>query len=333
MSVVSDRTCRRIVVACLIASLVVSGSQAVLAQSDGAMTGYDDTDAWADFPGIARGDHWTYEVSGAAEGTVHNEVKALGPFTSRFGAEWQAFRIDSVADVEVSGEAEGAELPTSTPTQVTARKWVRASDHATVELHADIERADAQASRQEIAYDPPLVDEVYAFTTGFRWLASVQRYDSEQQRPSQEGSVRFEQEATVTERVNVTTPAGTFASWRVVYGVIARPTAIRWFSEEACSTVKEVTYTGDARRETTSVLSDFSCSHARRDAPLYSATEVILLEGTPRQPGTIPQGDDVVRPGGTASVEDGSALSWVLGLVIMAAVVTMWWKLPRRDEP
>lgn len=287
---------------------------------------------WSYMRGIAVGDHWSYRITGNQEGEIRNEVAAMEDKTTEyFQTKFSTYRIDATGVLD-SGELQPV---TSTEYTLSGSKWVRTSDYATVQVegHSTYNSAYAQQDGPQAiqAFNPPLVDNVHPFTTGYEWVWGGDVVMNPGDNSDAEGSAaRYARQFAIVEgQENIRVPAGTFDAWRLNYTSVVSSGAytIRWHSDTACDLVKEESYDKSHQLKHRLELLDYSCTGAQVDQPKYDTTAVTLLSRglaggstgatppTPNGDGEGPKGD---APG--------------LGLVGTIAVIGLAGALLRRQR-
>lgn len=253
----------------------------------------DEPEDWARLPVIGQGDQWVYELTGRQKGEVVNTVAAEETVRNELGYEAQSLRIESRGTV-TSDQTGGRFLLDSfqsigeTTHEIEADKWVRVDDHATLQVEGTttVQEAGVNVATLEVleAFDPPLVQNFYPFTTGFEWVSWADFYLERDGESPQEGTAT--RTLRVTGQETVSGSAGTFDTWRLEVTTKYEGSGqdrfstniVQWWSQEACGLVKEERYDTDGELITRMALTEFSCSGVYRDEPSYSGRQVSLRE-------------------------------------------------------
>ncbi|MBW3582202.1 MAG: hypothetical protein KY455_03790 [Euryarchaeota archaeon] len=303
----------------------------------------DEDPPFAHIQGIERGDFWTFRVSGKAKGEVHNEVASMEVHKGADGRSYDTYRIHAFSDLLVQQEVGTGTASTSTEVQerIDVDKWVRVDDYATLEVFGTttVKPHGQDATTQEIqrTYEPPLVEDIYPYTVGYAWESEVHlRQRNGDQSWEVKNALHM---VSVVGYEKVTVPAGTFDAWKMVVRFSAEGASYeRWYSEKACTTVKEIRYSRDIGKdgtrekgepEATLELTDHSCSRSAKEDPVYSTDEVTLTRVPPGMTGpatspTFEQRDDEEREGVGVGV-------WLaLGVVIGVSVSLIGYGRRRR---
>ncbi|MBW3582200.1 MAG: hypothetical protein KY455_03780 [Euryarchaeota archaeon] len=303
-----------------------------------------DEPPFAHIQGIAEGDLWTFRVTGNARGEVHNEVAATEVHEAADGARYETFRIHSSSDLVVKKEAgtDAASTSSEVEEHVEIDKWIRTTDHATLGLSGTttLQEQGRSTFSQDVqrTYRPVLVEEIFPFTVGYEWASTVKVWQKNGDQPERE-PWQAVHTVQVVDHGPVSVQAGTFQAWKMLVrfeGV----SYVRWYAEEACTTVKELRYGKEAARdgkleeheaETVQELVAFRCSRTPMEDPVYSTDEVRLLAVPPGMTGGAgsPAFEDADGDGSKGS---SAGLWFALAAVAAVASIVVGYRRARRDD-